>query len=1204
MSQELQMQTIPGNIKRVVTVIKRITKNGTDKTTAHRFRWESPSDGRLRYYFYDPQRGKIQHMGTPLQPLRNFRQYKARQPPVAFTPVWNEQTGQAFSETGPGGVFRRSVHRSSMEAQMANLGDERKTFFDSIKGTANRTYGEYQWTSDGKWKRIRGKKSIPKMVKLRFRTPQGINEYKTISIKTFKRFSIGIDKALGAEGYEQSGSDYIQVAGGELATDWFELDTISGNYGDKNHPKYKGAGGTQNWPQHKIYKRLDCNAKDNGNGFCAIRCLKTALKIKGQAKKIAADAGIISDSCIFSSTGEGDDLQKLEIFYDCGITVLDLASPGRSVLREATRVGPRQVELFFATAEDVGHFLLVQEPHKRINQKKKIKKTPVIKKLLYLDYESVHDNHSMQALHCYSAAWFVSDYTVVSPIKRDNESPRLWWMRCAAFILKLRERAHYVDTSDVTNPATHVIEWIRNNSTTKVGGVFHRIHYTICGFNSSRFDNYFTCQSAAAYGDGALADVLYVQNLILNFRLRGGHDSLDLSRFLPGTSLKNACGDFKTVPQKNDLGGFSHASIQKVFEAGGWSGLNAFLSENRQTIRDYNVDDVLCLADLTAKLRKSFCDMGKDCLVDKMTIGRLAYEDWKKNCPVEVKAPETFSDEKQIRSSLTAGRTQCFLGKQKIEMPLAMADVKSEYPWAMMNNDFPIGEYKKVKAIEAEEVLKTDKLGIFSVQIVHQRIQRGITYTADGKKITQVGDVDQKCWDDFLTKLSPEGRARLTPEQVKYSPTVFPKRSSVEGVALNWEHRGRQRCKMSSIDIKCLRSAAGFDSVYVIDEWREEEGDCCAGVYWEEKSRIVFTDYLKPFMDEKNLQDAYRAAGDPRYNPAKRECCKLALNCISGRVIKKVYDDFYGLLKGPNEIQNFISNTKEDTRELNIFGPGLAFGKGKLLDDKQYDSKKAAPCQLGIFIYSYARRLMFGLLSRYASLYMDTDSVLLPRTEYLRLREEQPTFFPELDGNRKMVFGDLEEEAINMRACGVTDIRDVKDSDGPNLAITTAPKCYTVVNKAEEANPKLPKTCNAKRRFKGVRSNNTWQPIEDYPIIQRAYNERKKRAEGGDHTRYEIPEKAFNAAKADVNIREKLNTARKTNSLEMFEKLYNAKPGEKAILVYCSLLEKSISRTKSHVSGPLTKEDSETSEAFENAQCASMQGTEFSIRQRWMIKAI
>ncbi|MFW9950149.1 MAG: DNA polymerase, partial [Candidatus Thorarchaeota archaeon] len=525
--------------------------------------------------------------------------------------------------------------------------------------------------------------------------------------------------------------------------------------------------------------------------------------------------------------------------------------------------------------------------------------------------------------------------------------------------------------------------------------------FKIIGFNNSRFDNFFLVSVAEKYK--CTSSVFYVNNSILDFRIVG-NTSFDLCRFL-NCSLKDACNDYETVPKK--LEGFSHREPQQAFESGS---LIQWIETNYIKLEEYNKLDVLSLVDLTLKVKNTVHVLtnGQINLTTFMTIGQMGYkfnQMKQEENNVVIKPPKTLEDDRFIRSALTAGRTQCYYGRKKMEIALRMVDAKSLYPYVMMNRSFPSGDYG-----ETNEYVE-GKLGIYECVIKHQNLK----WKGEGIQ-------------DFFNKY---------PEYKKeYAPIVYPLRSNKLDVPLNWEYRGKMKCRLTSVDIECIRDYGG-------------EVEVKNGIYWLESDDKIFTYYLEIFMNEKNKQDRLKKLKSKLYNPCLRAFCKLMSNCISGKVSQKNYLDMFERVKGDKEIDKFLSKVEKDSVKIMNHGGGNIFMSGKKKEEFIFNENNAKPSYLGVFIYAYARDYMYrSILGSYCTLYEDTDSALMPKVEYERFKQNNVAIFDTGE------YGCFEEEVENA-----------------TISYTFAPKFYCVINRD---NDKL-----SKYKCKGVRKNDNYITLNE-----------------------------------------------------------------------------------------------------------------------------
>jgi len=411
----------------------------------------------------------------------------------------------------------------------------------------------------------------------------------------------------------------------------------------------------------------------------------------------------------------------------------------------------------------------------------------------------------------------------------------------------------------------------------------------------------------------------------------GRHPMHDLCRFTT-CSLARACDSFKTNPKK--VAGFSHEAVQAEYFAGRFG---EWLAANRAQLENYAKNDVLSLGDLVVKSRNAFRTLtGRD-LLEFPTIGKMAWDTWKEGLHDKGKKslyrPETRDIDKFMRAAMTAGRVQVMIedGKPCIYVgQMRVVDFKSLYPTVCLamgfgDEVFPIG----TPAWTGEYV--EGKCGIYNVHITSQD---------DGK------------------------------------PNVIPRRDADDTKPLDWRFKGEFDTVLTSVDIEMLRLNGAEFTV----------GD---GYVWEESSGDLFKRYFTPIAAEKNRQDALKIAKSGEYNAALRECCKLLMNCLTGKVAQRSRDSVTQIVKG-EVAQHEFKDKYDDVEQTPLYGETLIMtGKVKA---GAWNRTKAKPCYLACFIYAYARRCLFDLLPY--SFYCDTDSGFMTLENYERFRANYPHRFP------------------------------------------------------------------------------------------------------------------------------------------------------------------------------------------------------------------
>lgn len=533
---------------------------------------------------------------------------------------------------------------------------------------------------------------------------------------------------------------------------------------------------------------------------------------------------------------------------------------------------------------------------RRIAGDKKENEEALKAKFLFFDIETIFNPENSCLLEPYSVAFHVAD-AEVKPTKFTEKN-----------INNYISETHFITGKGCMDK---FIEWIENNDS--------GIKYTLIGYNNSRFDNYPLLR--AIISADLYPSILFVQNSILQLRFGGKHTCFDLCRFTM-CSLDKACEDFKVYPHKQK--GFSHYEPQNAFMEGGWPSLNGWIEENYENLQSYNKIDVLATENLFYIIRMAYLKLTTKDVLNYTTLASLSYDRFKelnKETKYDIPAPETYEDDNFIRSAIVGGRCQDFDNQTDTTAKLACVDVKSLYPYIMMNRYFPYGEYKRTKKY------MPNKLGIYSTVIASQPEVKIIPNRDDKLKLLE--------WD------------------------------STEVI----EHT------MTSIEIECLKRHGGeFEFIQMDDEGN-------IGIYWEKSTDKLFLDYFTPIKDEKTRQDKYAKDKDDRYNPALRNITKLLLNSLSGKQVQRNFTEKTELVKNIKEEESFENKTKDCCLKFAIGDYRLL--SGELNEELIYKRKNAKPSYLGVFIYAHARSYMYDLIySNYDTLYTDTDSGILSYPDY------------------------------------------------------------------------------------------------------------------------------------------------------------------------------------------------------------------------------
>ena len=684
---------------------------------------------------------------------------------------------------------------------------------------------------------------------------------------------------------------------------------------------------------------------------------------------------------------------------------------------------PKIKELKASEKRELGVF---KKPIKSYVEKMKQKKRNKLKEIIVIfDNETIFDRYDDNYLKVYGVSWVVWDME-----KNFQYDP------------KIHNHEPYCYYKSGLGCLKHFIRFLLNPPE---GCIYRPV-----GFNNSRFDNFSFCDVAKSMG--VLNNIFMADGSILYCSIEGILPCWDASRFLIGMSLDRACKAYNTCPKKQpEL--INHYEIQCYYEKNGMEGLTKLIDTNEDYVL-YNKLDCLCLLDLIQKMKNATKLLFQENIFDYLTLSSMGYKICDKkwideegqselygdNFPPKfnIVKPKTFEDDLFFRKSLTAGRTQSFFGKLDLKTDLAMGDIKSLYPTVMGSyggNDCPMpyGNYHETN------IYVKDKLGIYKCNILHQQ-----TKWKNQDKMVKAFEILKEKTSINLYK--------------QYAPNVIPHR--VKDCPLDWDYKeGINNIHLTSVDIEVLK-------------WATEDDNCIEilnGFYWEESRKDLFLDFLDPPKKEKTRQDRLKEDNDPSYNVAIRELCKGISNALSGKLLEKIHSGVSKMFS----LKNWISMEKDtNITELEImdFGGGFSMINGETTTEygfkKTKDCKKK-PSYLGMFIYSYARRLMYKkILSRYLTLYMDTDSACMPLFEWERLCNENNNKLLPQDSLMEVnsgEYGCIEEEVCSKKGCATR-------------LIAISPKNYLVENTNDEK--------MSKRKMKGVRKTDYYLPLKHFGEIR------------------------------------------------------------------------------------------------------------------------
>lgn len=1059
---------------------KKVLELAREGKLAPVFKW-AVSPWETQNWFYDAHADRISVAGTPSNPGRFLNDYKNKRfTPYLYKPVYSDSTGNAYTTYGTG--YKQATYNLATGSAYPSTPS---LLYDTIIKYVNRTFGSWEMKKDGKAVRNMGKKGNTSTVTLAWGDEQsGQTVVRQVSLKSKQDFIDQFERiSLGQYGNTVSGSDTIPE-GSQWVPTYFTI----GSYGGK--VKGNGAVGGPAFDPHPTFKILNI-----ANTECALACVRRfATQQEGADKRMPRIATLVKTIPDYKEGGmTPDELDCLEKHFNIGVNVYDAAAD-EMFLRETDKKDVPICELLFTMQHGEGHYLLIvdrKKPKVPKEKKKKDKKGPkIIKKFLVWDCETVWDRYSNNVLKPWSNAWRVfngNERSSFSPKRMLNENDDDYKIRQKEFATQMIRQGdtHYCDWRTEANPIKAMLEWIAANSRYEYEEwgktIYCKINYTLVTFNGSGFDNFFLMDEATKMG--MVNSIFMASGRILNYKLAGGHDSWDLNKFI-ACSLDTACDNFKSCPIKQK--GFDHSLPQKAYDANSKKGVCDWLSslDGEPIIEhisgvtrafvpnlsvEYNKCDVLATLDVMQKYRNAcYKTLGCD-PTEYMTIGSMTFKTWQDQSEHETVAPDNESDDKQIRRSMVAGRTQCYYGKQHYKLVTRFVDYCSMYPHVMTaeQNRFPVGKYTKTdRYVEG-------KMGIYYCNIKHQRAK-----WQNAEEIKK----------SFAT-IDKETLDRIPECDRKYAPAIVPRRAKLSNgepdktKALDWAYRGKQTgVYLTSVDYEMIKKHAGEDAVEVMPGWRDEEGVKTddVGIFWEEDTNELFKDFLGGLAKEKNRQDDLKKEKSPEYNDAIREACKLTSNSLSGKVAQRSFEDTSKFLKTSKDVEAWFgpeNNKKVQDITLNYVTPNVCMGSGKRTDtwgESEKEQANHSPSYHACFIYSYGRKLLYdGILSRYVCMYSDTDSGCITDYDFKRLEKEQTAILPHVTGNKK-VYGDLELE-----------------SSGTDL-ITVHPKCYANWNESERLSgldkDKEKRTCEPKLKCKGLKGRDRYALISDYPELQKEYS--------------------------------------------------------------------------------------------------------------------
>lgn len=198
----------------------------------------------------------------------------------------------------------------------------------------------------------------------------------------------------------------------------------------------------------------------------------------------------------------------------------------------------------------------------------------------------------------------------------------------------------------------------------------------------------------------------------------------------------------------------------------------------------------------------------------------------------------------------------------------------------------------------------------------------------------------------------------------KFKPVASINEKSV----LVWDNNSIEHIKLDSFMLKYLQENYGLKSFDVV------KGLVSNGYI---KGEELFGDYVNTLYAEKKKQDEYKTTGNELYNPALRECIKLFLNSLSGKLVEDPSRYFkLSYTMDSSKLQMNGINARKETSE----------------------DKNNIWVSAGCMVYSYSKRLLFEYVR---CLPKDSDDVIHIETDSIYFNKKNNAQFIENIKNYK-----------------------------------------------------------------------------------------------------------------------------------------------------------------------------------------------------------
>jgi hypothetical protein len=600
--------------------------------------------------------------------------------------------------------------------------------------------------------------------------------------------------------------------------------------------------------------------------------------------------------------------------------------------------------------------------------------------VLTFDFETVVDDSDI--LKPYSVSWLITevDPETWQPLAGPLEEARKDFQSQCNF--------YYWDPNESDDDAAvHLAKQILSMQLAQDdnGQPTHFKELLGVSFNGSKFDNILLYEAflkiskeneSGGYEKLPIKDEFWMGSSLINFTIAGYFKLFDIRRHLVG-SLDKCVKDFKLYNQKKGADLPSFEDIQEAYDYFGLSEMKTlrheYLLPKGKTKDDYpdgvypqfidmlkyyNDMDVAATAELFFSYRANNLVPGAKSIGLHLpaTLASETFQSWSAFFKTyygtisKFWPPLPYALYDEIRStSVAAGRTQCFHEPRFWEGPCVSMDVTSLYPYVMAIAPvyYPCGKW--------------------SVRSIHWSPE---TTVVEFPKITKLGlykvNVDQSHLE-----------ARDLPPIILAKKAIDPNNPKL--TRNDWHAPVSNNIWITTKEMEVLL-AFGCK----VEVMRTLLYD----------SKIKSCDLFQPLlrlMEIKNQEDVWKAAGDPRYNAARRTASKLAQNALYGKMMEgyhldsRITVDWEKWKKIVEDISSGKMEMYTDVSAVYPVGDELVCDVKKNPENKSFKLNQR-PMVLGFFILAYARMYMYeeaySILGLEKCIYTDTDAIKCTKADF------------------------------------------------------------------------------------------------------------------------------------------------------------------------------------------------------------------------------